>query len=259
MRLNFRFPGRRALGVLVPVIAAAAPRTARAQFTGLAEVLGRATDVEVYVSREWTTRRSSARPRGERGASGLGVEVLFGVGAASRRAPGGRMLNDSTPARDTTAVFEVAFGYGQSGGYTARAPGVDLYASLREVPAVTVYASLLEPPPMAATLLLGGAPYVGLRTGYLTIQSGRSYTSEAVYELRGETFELAGATGVAWTVGQSGITAFVEGAYAWRTFPSVEWSLPDGGALPTAFPRSLNFTGPSASVGLQIAIKGGGD
>jgi hypothetical protein len=246
--------------LLVLIAAVATPRDAGAQFTGLAEVLERVTDVEVYVSREWTKGGASARPRRGRGASGLGVEVLFGVGAATRPDARGRMLNDSTPARDTTAVFEVAFGYGQSGGYTGRAaagadPSADLYASLREVPAVTIYASLVEPPRLATALLLGGSPYVGLRTGYLTIQSGRSYTAEAVHELRGETFELAGAGGVAWTVGHSGITAFAEGAYSWRTFPSVEWSLPSGGALPASLPRSLDFTGPSASVGVQIGIK----
>jgi hypothetical protein len=218
-------------------------------------VLGRVTDVEVYLSREATTSGASARPRDTGGARGLGVEVLFAVGAASRPAAGGRMLNDSTPARDTTALFEVAFGYGQSGGYTARTPGVDLYASLREVPAVTIYASLVEPPRLARTLLLRGAPYLGLRTGYLTIQSGRSYTADAVYELRGETFELAGAGGVSWTLANSGLTGFVEGAYAWRTFPSVEWTLPDGGALPEAFPKSLAFTGPSIAVGVQVGIK----
>jgi len=244
---------RRALCAAVVVLCA--PLPARAQFTGLTEVLNRVTDAEVYVSREWTNGGATARPRRDQGASGLGVEVLFAVGATSHEAPGGRMLNDSTRARDTTAVFEVAFGYGQSGGFTARAPGVDLYASLREVPAVTIYASLLETPRLARTLLLRGSPYIGLRTGYVTIQSGRSYTDDAVYEVRGETFELGGASGVSWAVGNSGITAFVEGAYSWRSFPSVEWSLPDGGGLPADFPRALGFSGPSLALGVQVGIK----
>jgi hypothetical protein len=232
------------------------------------------TDVEFYVSRDWTERRAGVRPRSGRGASGLGVEVLVGIAAGTRESAGGAGADSAggegaagaaaardsaaareAPARDTTVVFELAFGYGQSGGYASRAPGVDLYAALREVPAVTVYATFMDPPRTLRTALFNGVPYAGVRTGYVTVQNGRAYTPDAVYELAGDTFELAGVAGVSWGL-MRGANVFVEGAYAWRSFPSVAWTIPGGtGPLPAGFPKSLDFSGPSVAMGFQVVIK----
>ena len=96
--------------------------------------------------------------------------------------------------------------------------------------------------------------YFGLHTGFLQTVNLQAYDLEGrQFSLEGATFELGVSAGV---FHRSGL--FVEPTYRFRYFPSVEWTLPEGvDALPGGWPRSLNLSGPSVSLGYQFAIPSG--
>jgi hypothetical protein len=145
------------------------------------------------------------------------------------------------PVQATEAIwtFELGLGYGQTTGFGTDVPGLDLRGAVRDLPTVTLYAS------HART----GA-YVGLRSGFMRLQSlqlydteGRSYSGEA------ESFMAGAAVGQA--VDLLGITLFVEAGYAYRPFPSIRWT---GGTLPPGAPRSLDLDSWTLGAGIQFGL-----
>jgi hypothetical protein len=126
--------------------------------------------------------------------------------------------------------------------------------ALRDLPALTVYES-----PVNALgspwnyLLLGAIPYVGERTGLITLQSGHAYTDSLAYKLDGQTFQLGPVVGLSWDIGS--FSLFTESSYLWRVFPSLDWATPPKGGIPKAFPRSLDLTGWELAAGLTIELK----
>lgn len=145
---------------------------------------------------------------------------------------------------------EMALGYGQTTGYRSANPDLDLRGAVRALPSVAAYAS--RP--------LGWGPvdelYLGVSTGFLQLHNMKAYDSAGrQYGISGETFEFGLALGL---YNRSGF--FLEPSYRIRYFPSLDWSFPDGvDALPEGWPRSLELSGPSLSLGYQFAVGGDDD
>ena len=168
------------------------------------------------------------------GLYGFGLEALINLASADSAGGWG---------------FELALGYGQLMGFKAEHPGLDLRGAIRALPSVAAYASRPARLPAGFTDY-----YFGLYTGFLHTSNLQAYDAEGrQYSLTGETFEFGGSVGI---YHRSGL--FIEPSYRFRYFPSLSWTLPEGvEALPAGWPRALDLSGPSVSVGYQFSIPGG--
>lgn len=258
---------RSALGAAVVALVApvAATSPAAAQFGLVESLFERVTDISFYASRGALAPRPAA-VRAAHGLKGFGVELLFQVGAATRRvAPPPdtlvlrlkeRRVTHSGARADTVDTydiaepadtgleevwtFELALGYGQLTGFELADRTVELHGSVRELPAVTLYASHVA----------SGA-YAGVRTGLIQTHALRLYDADgASHQGSAEAFELGGALG--WTRELAGVFPFLEAAWTARSFPSVEW---DTDVLPAAAPRELRLSGWSVSAGVQVPLR----
>lgn len=253
------------------VLIAVSPVAAHAQADGLTAFLSKATDIGLFYTMGRITSDSPDLKNDSHNLDGFGFELSFTTGAASalhKCRPGEpstacpthepSATNDPPARRDTSWVFELAIGYAQSSGFRSSRDSVDLKGAVRELPMVTVYAThhwIGHP----------GAPkpYVGLRSGLLQLHDARAYikrpapdtTTAKVYSAAASTFQAGVVGGFVATIPglQGGI--FAEGAYTWRIFPSIEWSLGEGGTLPVSLPRKLRMNGPSMSFGFQIPVR----
>jgi len=171
--------------------------------------------------------------------------------------PKDKLLPSSAALRDTSWLFEFALGYSQISGFRSKNPKLDLRGSVREAPMVSVYATHEHPIPWTPVSF-----YLGLRSGLLQLQNVRIYTDTAVasggnptssivYTGSASAFLAGLAAGFVTDIGPT--SWFVEGAYSWRNFPSVEWTGP-AKLLPTNLPRRLNVSGMNLTVGIQIPI-----
>ncbi len=145
--------------------------------------------------------------------------------------------------------FELALGYGQLSGFRSNDASLDLRGAVRALPSIAAYASRERKMPAGFRDF-----YFGLHTGFLQTVNLQAYDLEGrQFSLDGETFELGVSVGLF-----HGSGLFVEPTYRFRYFPSVEWTLPDGvKTLPAGWPRSLNLSGPSVSVGYQFSVPSG--
>lgn len=161
------------------------------------------------------------------------------------------------PARDTSWLFEFALGYSQISGFRSKDPKLELRGSVREAPMISVYATHEHPIPWTPLSF-----YLGLRSGLLQLQNVRIYmdtavasggnaTSSVVYTGAAGAFLAGVAAGFVADIGPT--SWFVEGAYSWRNFPSVEWTGP-AKLLPKNLPQRLNVSGLNLTVGIQIPI-----
>ena len=83
--------------------------------------------------------------------------------------------------------------------------------------------------------------------------AGGDATASNVYVASGSTFQAGVVAGLVTGVGLT--SWFVEGAYTYRNFPSLEWAaLSPVRTIPKNVPRRLNFSGPTLSLGVQIPI-----
>lgn len=192
--------------------------------------------------------------------SGARIRGAVGADTVARAPTPGR----KAALRDTSWLFEFALGYGQVSGFRSTDPKLELHGAVREAPVISVYAT--NEHPIAWTPF---SVYFGLRSGLLQLQnvriymdtsvaSGGSSTSSVVYTGTASTFLGGLALGLVTDVGPT--SWFVEGAYAWRSLPSVEWTGP-GKLLPKNLPRQMNLSGANFTIGIQIPIsagKGGG-
>jgi hypothetical protein len=262
-------------------VGVALPLSAGAQGSLIEGLVKNATDINVF-GLITGTPGGPVTSRAPHGARGMGFELSYDLsdpGASAGAAPTGAKQSDTTaakkpPGADTskgkpetdkaqpffpvlwndTIRIELAVGYAQSGGYKSRVARNDFYMSLRDLPALTVYASPISAPKGALRyLFLGAVPFVGVRTGLVSIQSGHAYSDTATYGVGGQTFQLGGAVGLSWDVGN--FSLFSEGSYVRRQFPSVDWSVSGRGVVPAAFPKSINFSGFTLSTGLTIELK----
>lgn len=175
------------------------------------------------------------------GGGGCG---LYGFGLEA-------LINLASPDTSTSGWgFELALGYGQLSGFRSEDPSLDLRGAVRSLPSVAAYASRRRAMPLGFEQY-----YFGLHTGFLQTTKLQAYDAEGrQFSLSGETFEFGVSLGLYHRTG-----LFVEPTYRFRHFPSLEWTLPDGvGALPAGWPRSLDLSGPSVSVGYQFSVPSSG-
>jgi hypothetical protein len=96
--------------------------------------------------------------------------------------------------------------------------------------------------------------YLGGSFGLIELWNAQAYgPSGQPWDVTARTFELGASAGV--YVNRGPLTGlFVEGGYRSRDFHSVRWESRGDEALPQAWPRSLDFSGPVASVGWQVQL-----
>jgi hypothetical protein len=143
--------------------------------------------------------------------------------------------------------FDLGIGYGQMDGLVADG-AFDLRGSVRELPSISAYVS--------ASLNDRIGVYGGVRTGVITLTDAQLYvpdgTTSSVYTLSSTSFEFGAPIGVdVKLVGDLHLTGEVE--YMRRIFNSLTTDPSTG--FPTAFPRTLNLSGWSWSLGLQLPLK----
>lgn len=145
--------------------------------------------------------------------------------------------------------LDIGIGFAQTGAYVSRNRGTDFRVSVREAPSVSAYASYAPDPQIFRALPIKPRPYVGIRTGLISLNGGRAYTPTGANQFGGETFQMGGVAGLIAKV--KGIAFFLEGAYMWRDFKSLEW----GATVPPGSPHRLNLSGGSLATGIQFSLK----
>lgn len=205
------------------------PSPARAQ-AAIEELFSKTEAVTVSAALGCLPASSLTTGGGGCGLYGFGLEALINLASPDSSGWG----------------FELALGYGQLSGFRAEDPSLDLRGAVRSLPSVAAYASRDRAMPLGFEQY-----YFGLHTGFLQTANLQAYDGEGrQYSLDAETFEFGLSFGI---YHRSGL--FIEPTYRFRYFPSVEWTLPDGvEAVPSGWPRSLNLSGPSVSVGYQFSV-----
>ncbi|MGH7720254.1 MAG: hypothetical protein ACREON_15600 [Gemmatimonadaceae bacterium] len=270
--------------LLLPLaLVAALPSVARAQFGLVEGLFSNVSSVGMYGiwggfapdSKSLTTGDPGEPPR-QIGVYGWGFELAFQVGALTRprtgfaerpRSDTARTLSSVTVTRhgdeadtsyvhtvivttvtprDTTWLIEIGLGYGQVGGFRAQDPTFDLRGTIRELPAFSVYLTHTK-----------SDLYMGLRSGLLELQSMRIYDqSGELSTVDGSTFSLGLMAGRSFGVpgGFENLSFFVEGAYTFRKFASLEYDTPFT-VFPERYPRELSFSGWDVGVGFQLDLR----
>ena len=143
--------------------------------------------------------------------------------------------------------FDLGIGYGQMDGLSSNA-GYELHGSVRELPSVSAYAT------MRLTDRVG--IYGGVRTGVITLQDAQVYvgddeTTTSLFTLSSTSFEFGTPLGIDLQLaGDLHVTA--EAAYMRRIFNSLSYDPASG--FPSNFPRALDLSGISWSVGVQVPL-----
>lgn len=143
--------------------------------------------------------------------------------------------------------FDLGVGYGQMDGLASAGP-YELHGSVRELPSVSAYATV------RVTDRIG--IYAGVRTGVITLQDAQVYvaddeTTTSLFTLSSTSFEFGAPLGLDLQLaGDLHVTA--EAAYMRRIFNSLSYDPPSG--FPSNFPRALDLSGLSWSVGIQVPI-----
>jgi len=260
--------------VLALLLLAWAPRPAAAQF-GIVEGFARnVSQMSFYFGRTAVRSSSPEVRQGGLDATAFGVELLFPVRTITRPLAGAPrpaptdsirrilkgmdvILSDgsvdtiyhydiepvappSPPVR-TLWALEVGLGYGQISGFDLADPGLDMNASVRDLPALSLYANYAP-----------WGNYFGLRTGFMKTEGLQvADTRGEEWKGEGEAFLFGALTG--WAFGVEGLWLLLETGYTVRRFPSVEWrgSLP----LPSGIPRDLDVSGWFVSGGIQFPLR----
>jgi hypothetical protein len=143
--------------------------------------------------------------------------------------------------------FDLGVGYGQMDGLAGAGP-YELHGSVRELPSISAYTTL--------RLMDRVGIYAGVRTGIITLQDAQVYlagdeATTSLFTLSSTSFEFGAPLGIDLTVaGDLHVTA--EAAYMRRIFNSLSYDPPSG--FPSNFPRALDLSGMSWSVGVQVPI-----
>lgn len=255
-------------GCLAAALALPAPVQAQ---LGLVEGLFRnVTDVAFYYARSEPLPDRDELETGDFGIYGFGVELLFGVGANTRRRviaaadPGAvryvprelrveRAGGDvdsvfvydvvrpgATVQVDTLWLFELGIGYGQLAGFDLAAEGTSMSGAVRELPALSFYATH-DP----------SGVYFGVRSGLLQTNALSVYLSDGTSVTgSAQTFQLGGVLGYGVDIGP--MFPFVEAGYMLRHFPGLEWR---SSTVPPEVPRTLTLSGWQVLVGVQVGLK----
>jgi hypothetical protein len=142
--------------------------------------------------------------------------------------------------------YELGLGASYLRGYQAEESSLDLRASLRALPTVSLYTTWEREPV---------SRYLGLGFGLVELWNAQAYgPSGQPWDVEGNAFEvvLSGGLYLEETFAEG---LFVEGGYRFRNFHSVKWTpTDDADALPSSWPRSLDFSGPFLSLGWQLQL-----
>ena len=258
--------------LLLPAVLLA-PSSASAQFGAVEALASRVSDLGFFYSLGGI--QSSPTLQGDAlGVKSFGVELLFEVAeipsSAARRRVAETGSSESWVLRETRVrvggdgvdttyhydvvherggygpddiewTLELGIGYGQVQGLELRDAELDLNATIRTLPLLTLY---LTYEPLGA--------YLGLRTGFIRTHAMQVRDAAGtLFDGEAEAFMMGGLGGYALSLGPTWL--FLELGYTERTFPSVEWSAPDG--LPAGVPRELDVSGWGITAGLQFPIK----
>ncbi|HEU4723636.1 MAG TPA: hypothetical protein VFS59_19945 [Gemmatimonadaceae bacterium] len=142
--------------------------------------------------------------------------------------------------------FDLGVGYGQMDGLAS--DGLyELHGSVRELPSISAYATM--------RLSDRFGIYAGVRTGIITLQDAQLYVPDgattSLITLSSTSFEFGAPLGIDLQIaGDLHVTA--EGAYMRRIFNSLSYDPPSG--FPSDFPRSIDLSGMSWSVGVQVPL-----
>lgn len=268
--LKINHAGRAAVLAAVFFVTAL-PYRAHAQFEGL---LGSITDVGVFYTC-WNTRSGVEETEDcPGGTNGYGFEILWGmrpihIAGRQTKPDSWKVIQkqerqDGGPVTSTTFTYqrvegtststwailpELALGYSQFSGFGSTDSTYELRGTVRELPAVTLYGTVQGP-----GILKIVAPYLGLRTGLIQLQNTQVIDSldsktAVAYTGTATAFQVGGAVGLAIGIGPINLTT--EAAYHIRRFPSVHW----GASVPARIPRSLDFSGPAFTIGLQVGLR----
>jgi hypothetical protein len=163
--------------------------------------------------------------------SGAGTEVLINLAQAG------------------ATEFELGLGAGYLQGYQAVEPSLDLRTSLRALPTVSLYVSH----PLAGSI----DGFMGGSFGLVELWNAQAYDPAGnVWDVEARTFEVGASGGL--YLGLEGLPGlFAEAGWRVRRFPSVKWESRDDEPLPTAWPRSLDFSGWFVSLGVQLRLDEG--
>jgi hypothetical protein len=264
--------------LVLTLLALAMPTRARAQIE-FGDLLSHVTDIAVS-GNCWTTRTESLRtlqcPR-----ANYGLEVLWEVATiplAGRKpavdttwVPSEKTVTVRQGRTDTVTtltpreeevvdpggyrlVVELGVGYSNFSGFTSSDARFELRGSVREQPSVALYGSLEGP-----GILERVSPYVGLRSGLVRLGDVQAFIPPEgdpvdVYHASAELIQVGVSAGVASAIFESA-SVFVEGQLNLRRFNSVDWTGGEAATIPGYLPRSLDFSGPSLSFGVQIHIR----
>jgi hypothetical protein len=142
--------------------------------------------------------------------------------------------------------FDLGIGYGQMDGLASAGP-YELRGSVRELPSISAY--------VTARLSDRIGIYAGVRTGVITLQDAQMYVGDgeatSLFTLSSTSFEFGAPLGLDIPVaGDLHLT--VEAEYMRRIFNSLTFDPPTG--FPPTFPRALDLSGMSWSVGVQVPL-----
>ena len=266
------------LALILLARALATPTRARAQIE-FGDLLSHVTDIAVS-GNCWTTRSESLRglqcPR-----SNYGLEVLWEVARIPLRGRKPVVHTTWVPSEKTVTVrqgrpdtvttltpreeveedsmgyrlvVEIGVGYSNFSGFTSSDARFELRGSVREQPSVALYGSL-----EGRGILERVSPYVGLRSGLVRLGDVQAFIPPEgdpveVYHASAELIQVGVSAGVAAEIFESA-SVFVEGQINLRRFNSVDWTGGEAATIPGFLPRSLEFSGPSLSFGVQIHVR----
>ena len=231
----------------------------------------------------WNARGSLDRRDCWTDAVDYGIEVSYGVTKVpfpwSRNVtiPGGwkpvrkevtskNGKPDSTviyqPVEDTTSMssfllVELGVGYSQFSGFASVDTSFVLKGSVREIPSLSVYGTLSSDDSTSA--LRRYRLRLGLRSGLIQLNNAQILDpmpdgNADTYAGTAQTFQLGGMVGFGLAFKKE-LYPFVEYAWVFRKFPSVEWNGIESKVAPLRFPRVLDFTGPSLTFGVRVQLK----
>jgi hypothetical protein len=169
---------------------------------------------------------------------GVGTEVLIDVGGSE----------------DGTHV-ELGLGASFLRGLASKDTTLlEFNAGIRSFPTVSAYLIDIGPRRIKPVEV-----YIGATIGLLELQSAQTYDDSNVERgVTASTFESGLTGGVYGEIRRlPGAALFAEVSYCWRRFASLDYTLSDGdsGRVPSGWPRELDLSGPTLSLGLQFRLK----
>lgn len=254
---------------VVALVALLCPETAAAQYGFIGSLANRFSDLSFFANTGGLLPDHDG-VRADRLQS-FGLEILFEIGTVKRQIGPAPVPSDSVrvvwremrvertaegvdtvniydvePVTTTAPTvdlwtFEIGLGYGQTSGFDAREPTLEMKGAIRDLPALSLYASYES-----------SGTYFGLRSGLMELSALQVIDEGGTaFSGSGKSFMAGLLVGQAWSL--AGLNFFLEGTYMVRDFPSIEWS---ASTPPPGTPRSMNLSGWSLGGGVQFSVGG---